>query len=112
VVKLDGEIFQFEKKNHDGTLERGNDKNGENYMDMIESGPQVIIVEDEPVLRDNLIIGLTACGFQVRGVADGASLDIAMSVQPADVVVLDLGVALQRHHLSGCLNLILRSSNR
>ena len=81
-------------------------------MDMIESGPQVIIVEDEPVLRDNLIIGLTACGFQVRGVADGASLDIAMSVQPADVVVLDLGVALQRHHLSGCLNLILRSSNR
>ena len=44
-------------------------------MDMIESEPQVIIVEDEPVLRDNLIIGLTARGFRVRGVADGASLD-------------------------------------
>ena len=77
------------------TLERGNDKNGENSMDMIESKPQVIIVEDEPVLRDNLIIGLTAHGFQVRGVADGASLDIAMSDQPADVVVLDLGLPVE-----------------
>ena len=64
-------------------------------MDMIESKPQVIIVEDEPVLRDNLIIGLTAHGFQVRGVADGASLDIAMSDQPADVVVLDLGLPVE-----------------
>ena len=59
----------------------------------IESLLRIIIVEDEPVLRDNLIIGLTAHGFDVRGVADGVSLDIAMADQPADVVVLDLGLA-------------------
>jgi len=50
------------------------------------------VVENEPVLLDNLIIGLTACGFQVSGVADGTSLDGAMAEQLADVVVLDLGL--------------------
>jgi DNA-binding response OmpR family regulator len=57
------------------------------------SGSRIIVVEDEPVLRDNLIIGLTACGFKVRGVADGRSLDSAMAEQLADVVVLDLGLS-------------------
>ena len=54
----------------------------------MNSKPQIIIVEDEPVLRDNLTIGLTAHGFDVRGVADGLSLDTAMAEQSADVVVL------------------------
>lgn len=58
----------------------------------MNSGPRIIIVEDEPVLRDNLIIGLTAHGFDVRGVADGLLLDRALAEQPADIVVLDLGL--------------------
>lgn len=61
--------------------------------DSMEPRPQVIIVEDEPVLRDNLTIGLTAHGFDVRGVADGLQLDTAMAEHNADVVVLDLGLA-------------------
>jgi DNA-binding response OmpR family regulator len=53
---------------------------------------KVIIVEDEPELRDNLMIGLAAHGFDVRGVGDGAALDTALAEGAADLVVLDLGL--------------------
>ena len=88
--------------------------------DSMESRPQVIIVEDEPVLRDNLTIGLTSHGFDVRGVADGVHLDTAMAVHPVDVVVLDLGLAgeddvaiakrLKRRPELGLIMVIARSS--
>jgi DNA-binding response OmpR family regulator len=68
---------------------------GQRMISGKRSGTRVIVVEDEPVLLDNLVIGLTACGLQVRGVADGASLDSAMADQPVDVVVLDLGLPVE-----------------
>jgi DNA-binding response OmpR family regulator len=53
---------------------------------------RVIIVEDEPKLLENLVIGLTHHGFEVTGVVDGSSLDAALALKPADVIVLDLGL--------------------
>jgi DNA-binding response OmpR family regulator len=53
---------------------------------------RVIIVEDEPKLRENLVIGLTHHGFEVSGVPDGVGLDAALAQKPADVIVLDLGL--------------------
>lgn len=53
---------------------------------------RVLIVEDEPELRDNLMIGLSAHGFMVRGVGDGAAMDDALAEAAADLIVLDLGL--------------------
>lgn len=53
---------------------------------------RVAIVEDEPELLENLIIGLTAKGFQVFGVIDGKELDRLLTENPVDVIILDLGL--------------------
>lgn len=52
----------------------------------------IVIVEDEPELRDNLVLGLTSHGFNVRGVGDGRELDAALAEQQIDIVVLDVGL--------------------
>jgi DNA-binding response OmpR family regulator len=53
---------------------------------------QIIVVEDDPELLDSLVIGLSAHGFEVRGVCDGADLDAALTKRMAHIVVLDLGL--------------------
>ncbi len=53
---------------------------------------RVLIVEDEPELLDILMIGLSAQGFEVRGVSDGVAMDRALAEQMTDLVVLDLGL--------------------
>ena len=57
-----------------------------------EKNLRIVIVEDEPELRDNLIIGLTSHGLDVRGAANGIELDAALADQAADIVLLDLGL--------------------
>ena len=52
----------------------------------------IIVVEDEPELRDSLMSGLSYFGFEMRGVGDGAELDAALAQKPAHVVLLDLGL--------------------
>ena len=52
----------------------------------------VLVVEDDPKLRENLAIGLTYNGFEVAGVADGIELDAALANEHFDVIVLDLGL--------------------
>ena len=52
----------------------------------------VLVVEDDPKLRENLVIGLTHNGFEVTGVADGIELDAVMVHKQVDVIVLDLGL--------------------
>ncbi len=57
-----------------------------------EDAVRVIVVEDEPELRDNLVIGLSAHGFEVRGAGNATSLATVMEEVPIDIVVLDLGL--------------------
>ena len=52
----------------------------------------IIIVEDEPELREYLTTGLCYFGFEVRGVGDGDELDAALEQKPAQIVLLDLGL--------------------
>jgi len=52
----------------------------------------LVIVEDEPELREYLMTGLSRFGFEVRGVGDGAELDAALAEKPAHIVLLDLGL--------------------
>lgn len=51
---------------------------------------RVIVVDDDPELRALIQRFLAQYDFAVRAVADGAALDIALSRDPADVIVLDL----------------------
>lgn len=52
----------------------------------------VIVVEDDPELRDILVSGLRFFGHRVRGAGGGKSLDAELAASPADVVILDLGL--------------------
>ena len=53
---------------------------------------KVIIVEDNPALRQAMISGLSSLGHNVRGAVDGAALDEEMLAAPADIIVLDVGL--------------------
>lgn len=53
---------------------------------------RIIVVEDSEELRLLLVTGLGQLGHQVRGVADGAALDAALSEAPAEMVILDIGL--------------------
>jgi len=53
---------------------------------------RIILVEDEPELLDNLVIGLSAHGLDVRGARDGVELEAALAQYPADIILLDLGL--------------------
>jgi DNA-binding response OmpR family regulator len=52
----------------------------------------IIVVEDEPELREYLMTGLSYFGFEMRGVGDGAALDATLAQKPAHIVLLDLGL--------------------
>ena len=52
----------------------------------------IVVVEDEPELREYLMVGLSYYGFEMRGVGDGAELDAALAEKPAHIVLLDLGL--------------------
>jgi two-component system KDP operon response regulator KdpE len=53
---------------------------------------RVLVVEDEPGLRQGLAINLRARGYEVMLAADGATALEAAARRPPDVVVLDLGL--------------------
>ena len=53
---------------------------------------RVLIVEDEPGLRQALAINLRARKYEVTAVGDGGAALAAAASQPPDVVVLDLGL--------------------
>jgi DNA-binding response OmpR family regulator len=57
-----------------------------------EPSLSVILVEDEPELRENLLLGLSAHGFEMRGVSCGSELNEALELRPAHIVLLDLGL--------------------
>lgn len=51
---------------------------------------KILVVEDDPMLRDGLVDLLTGAGHAVEAVADGASAVAAGQQQPFDLVLLDL----------------------
>lgn len=58
----------------------------------MESKLRIIIVEDEEELRNVLVAIFSRLGHDVRGAGDGASLDLALSDYPTDMLVLDLNL--------------------
>lgn len=61
-------------------------------MNQIKTSLDVIVVEDDPELRDILVSGLRFFGHRVRGAGCGKALDAELATSPADVVILDLGL--------------------
>ena len=53
---------------------------------------RVLVVEDEPVLRESLVQRLRAEGFVVDAAADGIEGEFAGREYPIDVAVVDLGL--------------------
>ncbi|WP_343033175.1 response regulator [Caldichromatium japonicum] len=62
----------------------------------------MLVVDDDPALRELLCDYLAANGFAVRAVADGSAMRIALAERFPDIIVLDLmlpgedGLALTR----------------
>ncbi|MBM3472945.1 MAG: response regulator transcription factor [Armatimonadetes bacterium] len=50
----------------------------------------VLIVDDDPSVREVLVLYLTQAGFEVREAEDGHGAVQAMNAQPADLVLLDI----------------------
>jgi two-component system phosphate regulon response regulator OmpR len=53
---------------------------------------QIIVVDDEPGLREMVGEYLSGHGFIVRGAASGAAFDALVAEQPADLVLLDVNL--------------------
>ncbi|WP_374354340.1 response regulator transcription factor [Chitinimonas sp.] len=52
----------------------------------------VIVVEDDPDLREELVIGLGALGFDCIGVADAPTLYRQLVLRRPDMILLDVGL--------------------
>lgn len=59
---------------------------------MATSPLQIILVEDNPDLRDDLQFQLTASGFAVTTAGDAPALDQHLRVAPCDIAILDIGL--------------------
>lgn len=55
------------------------------------NGPiRLLVVEDDPLLREVMVTMLTERGYAVTGLADGEGLDQALATAPVDVALLDI----------------------
>ncbi|HPZ34888.1 MAG TPA: response regulator transcription factor [Microbacteriaceae bacterium] len=54
------------------------------------NAPRILIVDDEPNIRDLLITSLRFAGFQVRAVTNGAQTISAVLEEEPDLIVLDV----------------------
>ncbi len=52
----------------------------------------ILVVEDEPSLRADLVDYLTLKGLQARGVGNGAAFRNAVATDPPRIVILDVGL--------------------
>ena len=55
-----------------------------------QPAPRILVVDDDPGIRDVLSDSLGQHGFRVRAAASAAEMDRALQAEPADLVVLDL----------------------
>ncbi len=56
---------------------------------------RILVVEDEPTLRAQLVQAIAAAGHTVEGAADGREAHYLGDVEAFDAVVLDLGLPVQ-----------------
>lgn len=56
---------------------------------------RILVVEDEPTLREQLMQAIAAAGHTVEGAADGREAHYLGDVEAFDAVVLDLGLPVQ-----------------
>ena len=56
---------------------------------------RILVVEDEPTLRAQLVQAIAAAGHTVEGAADGREAHYLGEVEAFDAVVLDLGLPVQ-----------------
>ena len=79
-----------------GALPKGSDKHDsfleKEHIPQLSNHFRVIVVEDNPALRQAMITGLSALGHKVRGATDGEALDQELRADSADIVVLDIGL--------------------
>ena len=52
--------------------------------------PKILVIDDDPRLRDLLVRYLTEQGFQVQALADARELDKKLQRDPPHLLVLDL----------------------
>lgn len=57
---------------------------------MSSESPRVLVVDDDPALRDMLVAYLRGQGFAPEAVEDGAAMDAALRRAPPDLLLLDL----------------------
>lgn len=55
---------------------------------------RILVVEDEPALRAQLVEAMTAAGYTIETAADGREAHWLGDVEPFDAVVLDLGLPI------------------
>lgn len=53
---------------------------------------RILLAEDDPQLGDALAVGLKQAGYSVDWVRDGVAAEVALSQEPFDLLVLDLGL--------------------
>ena len=61
-------------------------------MSSAPSGPRLALVEDSAPLRHNTVLSLEVAGFDVQGFGQVEDFYRAASVQPFDIVLMDLGL--------------------
>lgn len=61
-------------------------------MSSVPAGPRLALVEDSAPLRHNTVLSLEAAGFDVQGFGQVEDFYRAASVQPFDIVLMDLGL--------------------
>ena len=54
------------------------------------TAPRILVVDDEPNIRDVLTTGLRFAGFQTRTVSNGAQTISAVLEEEPDLIVLDV----------------------
>lgn len=55
-----------------------------------ETGPRIIVVDDEEAVRETVADYLAGQGFHVRSAASGRELDAFLAREPADLILMDL----------------------
>ncbi len=69
---------------------RGRATQGQTWHIGAMTAPRILVVDDEPNIRDLLITSLRFAGFQVRAAANGAQTISAVLEEEPDLIVLDV----------------------